>query len=143
MYSILIPVGTAEAGVSRAVETVESFPGQGELSVIVVHVSSDIDFVGSDGSYVSIDHEELTVPGAVEDTVSAFDDRGIPVELMVREGEPVDEILEIIDEEAIDHVIIPDKRRSPVGKVFFGGTTLSLIRDSVAPVTVVPAIETE
>ncbi|UTF55756.1 universal stress protein [Natronosalvus rutilus] len=139
MYSVLVPIGTADAGVSRAVETIASFPGRDELSVVIVHVARDVDFIGSDGSYVSLDQEDLSLPSAVESAMEAFEDRGISAQLVVREGDEVDEILETINDESIDQVVVPDKRRSPVGKVIFGGTTLSLIRNSPAPVTVVPS----
>jgi len=139
MYTVLVPVGAKKAGVSRAVETVTGFPGSDEIEVVIVHVSKDIDVVGSDGGHVKIDHQDLSLPDAVEDAIAGFESAEIPVSFELRSGDPVDEILEIITEREVDHVIIPDKRRTPLGKVVFGGTTLPLVRDSPAPVTVVPA----
>lgn len=138
MYRILLPVGTAEAGTEEAVDTITSLPGTDDLAVVVVHVSKDVDLYGPDGSHVSIDREDLQLPAPVENTVTGLRERGITVDLDVRSDETtVSGIQKAIEVHEADQLVVPARRRSPVGKIVLGSTTLQLLHRSPVPVTVV------
>lgn len=52
-------------------------------------------------------------------------------------GDSADHILAIAEEEGVDHVFIPGRRRSPTGKAVFGNTAQQVILNFAGPVTVV------
>lgn len=134
MYTIVVPVGGDEHGIERAAAFVGGLPG--DASVIVVNARKDIDVVGSEGGRVSIDHEDLTVPETVDLAADAFAEYDVPVERELRVGDPTEAVLDAATEHDADQIVVPTKKRSPVGKFVFGSVTLELIRESPVAVTI-------
>ncbi|WP_418286457.1 universal stress protein [Halorubrum sp. DTA46] len=135
MYTVVLPINTQDHALEDAIYFVKSLPG--EISVVVTHSRKDIDIVGSDGGRVSIDHEDFEIPDAFEGAVSALTEAGLDVTKDVRVGEATEQIVEAIRDHDADQLVLPARKRSPVGKAIFGSRTLDLIHDSPVPVTIV------
>jgi|GEM_PF-2441713 nucleotide-binding universal stress UspA family protein len=135
MYTVVLAIDTQDHALEDAIDFVKSLPG--EVSVVVTHSRKDIDVVGSDGGRISIDHEEFEIPDAFGAAVSALTEAGLDVTEDVRVGEVTEQIVEVICEHDADQLVLPARKRSPVGKAVFGSRTLDLIHDSPVPVTIV------
>lgn len=144
MFRIVIPVDPNEERAMEAVAYVTGLLEDGpaasadDLDVTVLNVFEEFTAV-DDGGRVSSD--ELYDPDAVPDSVDAVRDAleaaGIDVEVVRRHGEPAEEIVEFADSVDAQTIVIPTRKRSPVGKAVFGSVTQAVILESDRPVTVV------
>ncbi|MFW5959190.1 MAG: universal stress protein, partial [Natronomonas sp.] len=62
---------------------------------------------------------------------------GIAVDLVRRHGDPGEEIVEYADSVDADSIVIPTRKRTPVGKAVFGSVTQDVILNAKQPVTIV------
>jgi len=63
---------------------------------------------------------------------------GVPLEIVVIHGDPVDMIIKIAEERHSDHIILGRTGDSRVRQAIFGSTPAHLMQESPVPVTVVP-----
>lgn len=133
MHTVVIPVDADRAGIDMAVSYVSSL--QGDRRAIVTHVKPDIDVMGSDGGHVSVDSDEFEVPETVGTLERALSDAGVPTEVEIRGGDVVEQTLSVASSYDADQLIVPTKKRSPVGKFVFGSRTVDFVRQSPLPVT--------
>ncbi|WP_254761904.1 universal stress protein [Natrinema marinum] len=145
MYRIVIPIDTDEERALHAVDYVMDFVAADgpvddpdELAVTVVNVFEKFTAV-DEGSRVTSD--ELYDPDSIPDAVATVRDEleaaGIDVEVVRRHGDPADEIVNCADSVDADVLVVPTRKRSPVGKAVFGSVTQEVILETDRPVTVV------
>lgn len=70
--------------------------------------------------------------------VAMVGDSGVPCEVVVTHGDPVDTIIRIVDERKTDHIVLGRTGDSRVRQAIFGSTPAHLVQEAPVPVTVVP-----
>ncbi|WP_076148734.1 universal stress protein [Natrinema saccharevitans] len=112
MYQVVIPIDTNEERAMHAVD---------------------------EGSRVTSDelYDPDDLPTAVRVARDELEDIGIETEVVRRHGDPADEIIEYADSVDADVLVVPTRKRSPVGKAVFGSVTQDVILETNRPVTVV------
>ncbi len=63
---------------------------------------------------------------------------GVPVEIVVTHGDPVDMIIKITADRKSDHIVLGRTGDSRVRQAIFGSTPGHLVQEAPVPVTVVP-----
>ncbi len=63
---------------------------------------------------------------------------GVPVEVLVTHGDPVDTIIKLVADRRSDHIVLGRTGDSRVRQVIFGSTPGHLVQAAPVPVTVVP-----
>ncbi|WP_415379742.1 universal stress protein [Halosimplex sp. TS25] len=128
MYTVLLPVDTAESRATAQVETAIELPNAGaEVEVVLLHVFSEAD------------RAEKTSPiqlRAGERAHERLRDAGVAVEPMSRHGDPATEILEAAEEVGANMILLGGRKRSPLGSVLFGSVSQEVTLDADRPVVV-------
>jgi len=145
MYHIVIPIdkdGTRSAAAVQFVSDLGDESGLGvdfdELSVTVVNVFKEFQAIDDGGNVDSEElYDESEFPDSIERIREQFAEAGIEVDLVRRHGDPGDEIAEYAEEVDADTIVIPGRKRSPVGKAVFGSVTQDVILNADQPVTIV------
>lgn len=145
MYHIVIPIdedGTRAAAAAQFVTSLGDESGLGadldDLSVTVVNVFKEFKAIDDGGNVRSEDlYDEDEFPESVESARDRLAEAGIEVDLVRRHGDPGDEIVEYAEEVDADTIVIPGRKRSPVGKAVFGSVTQDVILNADRPVTIV------
>lgn len=145
MYQIVIPVDEDESRAKNAAEFVTELIGESGLdvdpesiSVSVVNVFKEFQAIDDGGNVQSKDlYDEDALPESVVSARDLLVAAGVSVDIERRHGDPADEIVEYADSVDADTIIIPGRKRSPVGKAVFGSVTQDVILDSDRPVTIV------
>lgn len=65
------------------------------------------------------------------------EDAGIDTNVVLTAGKPSKKILEVAEEETVDHIVMGSRGRSGVGRVLFGSVAESVTRRASVPVTIV------
>jgi nucleotide-binding universal stress UspA family protein len=63
---------------------------------------------------------------------------GVPVEVIVRHGDPVDMLIEIAQDRGSDHIVLGRTGDSRVRQALFGSLPAQMVQVAPVPVTVVP-----
>lgn len=145
MYHIVIPVDEDE---TRAIAAVQFVTGLGDesgldvnledVSVSVVNVFEEFQAIDEGGNVSSDDlYEEDKYPDSVVTVRDELTDAGLSVDLVRRHGDPGDEVVEYADSVDADNIVVPGRKRSPVGKAVFGSVTQDIVLDADMPVTIV------
>lgn len=135
-YVALLPVDTETNRARRAVDAVESLPGDpSEITAVVLHVVEP--FHGTDeGPMVETDdlYDGDELPESAEVAVEMLEDAGVGVETRRIEGDPSQTILNVAQELDVDGIVMSGRKRSPTGKVLFGSTVQSVLLSADRPV---------
>ena len=140
---ILVPLGTHEAD-QAVLPTVAAVARDGGATVRLLRVYPVPDLVvGSHGrivAYADQEMDNLSRRGvmdleAIADTTLA----GVPVETVVRFGDPVEEILTEADAFGTDLIALTTTDRSRLRRALFGGTTDDVTRKAAVPALVLRA----
>ncbi|ELY38957.1 universal stress protein [Natronorubrum tibetense] len=145
MYQFVIPVDEDETRAKNAAEYVTELIGESgldvgpeSLSVSVVNVFKEFKAIDDGGNVKSKDlYDEDALPESMVTVRDLLTAAGVSVDLERRHGDPADEIVEYADSVDADTIIVPGRKRSPVGKAVFGSVTQDVILDSDRPVTIV------
>jgi nucleotide-binding universal stress UspA family protein len=140
MYRILLPVEPDDEANIRLAEVISEMPLEpAEVEIFLLSVFEDRDIQDLDGGRISSEaiFEWSEMPEAVEQLSSYLQERGFTVEEGRTLGEPAREILEMANEKNAQRIVMGGRKRTPVGKVLFGGVTQSVILESKTPVTIV------
>ncbi|SDK53421.1 universal stress protein [Natronorubrum texcoconense] len=145
MYQIVIPVDEDETRAKNAAEFVTELTDESGLdvdteriSVSIVNVFKEFKAIDEGGNVKSKDlYDEDALPESMVIVRDALVAAGVSVDLERRHGDPADEIVEYADSVDADTIIVPGRKRSPVGKAVFGSVTQDVILDSDRPVTIV------
>lgn len=139
MYRILVPVDRDQARADTVVETLTRLPfDTSAVEIVVLSVFEEMKGVDDIGGGVDTEElfEDVDLPESVPTVMDALENAGFSVTLRREHGEPGDVILDVAQENNVDHVVMSGRRRSPVGKTIFGSTTQSVILGIDKPVTV-------
>ncbi|WP_440767015.1 universal stress protein [Natronorubrum sp. DTA7] len=145
MYQIVIPVDEDETRAKNAAEFVAELIGESGLdvdpeniTVSVVNVFKEFKAIDDGGNVKSKDlYDEDALPESMVTVRDLLDAAGVSVDLERRHGDPADEIIDYADSVDADTIVVPGRKRSPVGKAVFGSVTQDVILDSDRPVTIV------
>lgn len=119
----------------------ELFPDSTFVLVHVINPSdASVSVDGSipsfpDGWYEQRQEQAQQAFGDIED-LAARD--GIETEQVVEIGRPARTILDVIDAEAIDHVVMSSHGRQGFSRLILGSTAESVVRCASVPVTIAP-----
>jgi nucleotide-binding universal stress UspA family protein len=145
MYHIVIPVDEDEARASAAVRFVTGLADESglnvnldDLSVSVLNVFAEFKAIDEGGNVSSGDlYDEDKFPDSVLTARDQLAEAGVSVELARRHGEPGEEIVDYAESVEADGIVVPGRKRSPVGKAVFGSVTQDIVLDAEIPVTIV------
>lgn len=145
MYQIVIPIDEDETRATSAAEFVTDLGDESGLdadfdniSVAIVNVFKEFQAVDDGGNVRSEDlYDEDDFPDSVLTARDHLAAAGVAVDVERRHGDPADEIVDYAESIDADTVIIPGRKRSPVGKAVFGSVTQDIILNGDLPVTVV------
>lgn len=138
MYHVLLPVDADEGRAARAAEAIESLPRESEsIAVTILTVFEEFD-VNEEGGRASSEalYDRVDPPPAVERIRDRFERAGIETTTRREHGDVADTILGVAAELDVDVIVIPGRKRSPVGKAVFGSTTQDVLLGADRPVTV-------
>ncbi|WP_123535012.1 universal stress protein [Halosimplex salinum] len=128
MYTVLLPVDTAESRATAQVETAIGLPdAASSVEVELLHVFDEAD------------RTEDPSPLQLRSGEQAYDrlrEAGLSVETTARFGDPASEILAAADEADADMILLGGRKRSPLGSVLFGSVSQEVTLDSPRPVVV-------
>lgn len=144
MYHIVIPIDEDETRARTAAEFVADLGDEsgldadlGDVSVSIVNVFKEFQAVDEGGNVQSRDlYDEDEFPDSVVTARDLLAAAGVAVDVERRHGDPAEEIIDYAESVDADTIVIPDRKRSPVGKAVFGSVTQDVILDADRPVTV-------
>ncbi|WP_226007034.1 universal stress protein [Natrinema salinisoli] len=145
MYQIVIPIDEDESRAITAAEFVTDLGDESslgadldEISVSIINVFKEFKAVDDGGNVRSEDlYDEDSFPDSVATARDHLAAAGVDVDIERRHGEPADEIVDYAESIDADTIVIPGRKRSPVGKAVFGSVTQDIILNADSPVTIV------
>lgn len=144
VYQIVIPINTDEERAIQAADHVTGMVEGGpiedsdELVVTLCNVFEEFTAVDDGGRVSSAElFDPDDAPDAVVTVHEVFEDSGIDADVVRRHGEPAAEIVDCAESTDADMIVIPTRKRSPVGKAVFGSVTQNVILETDRPVTVI------
>lgn len=142
MKTILVPVDLSPFSNEIAMEAVKLAKITGGKIILLHVVSLDIGFIIGDVGFQYLpelektaleeDAKELT---KLQEIIAA---EGVEVESLVKQGIPVDTILEQVIETGSDVIVIGSKGHGTLYEAFVGSVCRDVIKDSKVPVFVIP-----
>lgn len=145
MYHIVIPVDEDQTRATTAAQFVTDLGDESsldadldEISVSVVNVFKEFEAIDEGGNVQSEDlYDEDKFPDSAVTVRDHLTETGIAVDLMRRHGEPAEEIIDYANSVDADTIVIPGRKRSPIGKAVFGSVTQDVILNAGRPVTII------
>ncbi|SER38449.1 universal stress protein [Natrinema salaciae] len=145
MYQIVVPIDEDETRATNAADFVTGLGDEAgldadldDIAVSIVNVFKEFQAIDDGGNVQS---EDLYDEDEIPDSVAAARDRlaaaGVAVDVERRHGDPGEEIVEHAGSIGADTIVIPGRKRSPVGKAVFGSVTQDVILNATQPVTIV------
>jgi len=144
LETVLLALGpNDDTRIEELARTVTDIAGPSNATVVLAHVftpeeyeeaTNRLDFVDSADADVDEVAQRLSTMREVE---KALNDAGIDYRITGRIGEHGARIVDMAEEENVDHIIVGGRRRSPTGKAVFGSTAQHVLLESPAPVTFV------
>lgn len=140
MYSaIVIPTDGsrhAEAAAKRACRLASSFDATVHIVAVVdTGLFGSVRLPGDAGSATSLLTEEAE--GNVQHLADIAREMGLEVQTDIRDGTPVDEILDYIEDHGADVVVMGSRGRGGIDRMVLGSVTEGVIRYSETDVLVV------
>jgi nucleotide-binding universal stress UspA family protein len=74
----------------------------------------------------------------IDPLASIVREAGVPLEVIVRHGDPVDMLIEIAEDRGSDHIVLGRTGDSRVRQAIFGSLPAQMVQVAPVPVTVVP-----
>ena len=142
MKTILVPVDLSPFSNEIAMEAVKIAKITGGKLILLHVVSLDIGFIIGDVGFQYLPELEKT---ALEEDAKELNKlqeiiaaEGIQVEAIVKQGIPVDTILEQVEETGADTIVIGSKGHGTLYEAFVGSVCRDVIKDAKVPVVVIP-----
>lgn len=135
MYdAILFPTDGSEGSTSARDHALELAADQGAT----LHALYVVEALSHEASVHNMVLEELTGRGEalVEAVAELGDERGVPVETAVLEGDPAATIVDYAEANGIDVIVMPTRGHSELTKAVLGSVTDEVIRMGTVPVVV-------
>lgn len=143
MSEILVGVDRSDHS-RRAVEFAVAHALERTGSVAIVHVIPWSPFSFNTPTENEHRHaqKEAEIAAATEQVIDPLAglvrEAGVPLEVVVTHGDPVDTIIKIAEERHSDHIVLGRTGDSRVRQAIFGSTPGHLVQEAPVPVTVVP-----
>jgi nucleotide-binding universal stress UspA family protein len=141
---ILLPLDgseMSEQALRYAVQIAENF--QAQLTILRVMVPLAKSYRGGSASISVIESAENEIRNIIleylKDLEAKIEMRNIPVQTVLREGNPSQQILQFIDKNKIDLVVMSTRGETGVTRWLLGSVTDHVVRGADVPVVVVPA----
>lgn len=143
MSEILIGVDGSDHS-RRAVEFAVARAHERDGSVAIVHVIAWSPFSFNTPTENEHRHAQKAaeISAATEQVIDPLaalvKEAGVPFEVFVIHGDPVDTIIKLVGERHSDHIVVGRTGDSRVRQAIFGSTPAHLVQEAPVPVTVVP-----
>ena len=143
MSEILVGVDSSDQS-RRAVAFAAERAHQLDRSVLVVHVIpwSPFSFNTPEENEHRSTRRAEEIAAATEQIIEPMAalarEKGVPVETIVKHGDPVDLLIEIAAKRSSDHIVLGRTGDSRVKQALFGSTPSQVVQQATVPVTVVP-----
>lgn len=143
MPEILVGVDQSEQS-RRAVEFAAKRASELDRSVVVVHVIHWSPFSFNTPEENEHRHQmrkaeiEAATTQIIEPLADLARETGVTVDTVVKHGDPVDMLIQIAKERAVDHVVLGRSGDSRVKRAFLGSIPAHVVQHAPVPVTVVP-----
>ena len=143
MSEILVGVDRSDHS-RRAVEFAVAQALERTGTVVIVHVIpwSPFSFNTPTENEYRHTQKQAEIAAATEQVIDPLAglvrEAGVPLEVVVIHGDPVDAIISIVEERGSDHIVLGRTGDSRVRRAIFGSTPGHLVQEAPVPVTVVP-----
>jgi nucleotide-binding universal stress UspA family protein len=144
MYDrILVPTDGSE-GMDRVVDHAADVASRRDAAVDVLYVVDDRAFLTLDAGMQDEATSQLREQGseAIRAAAARFEDEGVDVDRTIREGDPAEEILAFLDEQATDLVVM-GTRRGEFEQSMLGSVSRQVVESTETPVLTVPVADAE
>ena len=142
MKTILVPVDLSPFSNEIAMEAVKVAKITGGKIILLHVVSLDIGFIIGDVGFQYLPELEKTALEEDAKELSKLQDiiaaQGVEVESLVKQGIPVDTILEQVEETGADTIVIGSKGHGTLYEAFVGSVCRDVIKDAKVPIVVIP-----
>jgi nucleotide-binding universal stress UspA family protein len=134
---ILVAVDFSDVS-DRALEHALELAASLGAKVTVVHAYQIPIYDFPDGTIVpSAEHASAIAEAAqrhMDAMIARHKDRGVPLDAVLRQGAPADEILAVAKERGHDLIVIGTHSRGPFGRAFYGDVAMHVQRAATLPV---------
>jgi len=144
LETVLLALGPSDdTRTEELSETATDIAGATGATVVLAHIFTPEEFEEATdllefADSADADVDEVTKRlSTVRDVQQTLEDAGVDYRITGRIGEHGARIVDIAEEENVDHVIVGGRRRSPTGKAVFGSTAQHVLLESPCPVTFV------
>ncbi|SFC61396.1 Nucleotide-binding universal stress protein, UspA family [Halobiforma haloterrestris] len=134
---VLVPLDGSDHGFAGLEYSLESFPDASITALSVVDPTHDhTATVGSSES--PMERAEAQRDAVLERAIDRAGDHGREIRTLGRTGRPHTEILTVVTDEDIDHVVLGSHGESPITSPFLGHVSEAVLRRSPVSTTIVP-----
>lgn len=135
---ILVPLDFSENSI-KALEAAISLSKETETTILLVNV---IELTYDFASQAEIALTSLHRDGEaeMEKIIKGYENKKIPMQYVVLEGTAAISIARIAEEEQVDLIVMGTQGASGIKKTLIGTVTVNLVKESVCPVLVIPAL---
>jgi len=144
LETVLLALGPSDdTRTEELSETATDIAGATGATVVLAHIFTPEEFEEATDRLEFADSADADVDevtkrlSTVRDVQQTLEDAGVDYRITGRIGEHGARIVDIAEEENVDHVIVGGRRRSPTGKAVFGSTAQHVLLESPCPVTFV------
>lgn len=148
MYKRVMVALDGTAGSEQVLPWVRGLALREGASIVLLHVCPEPKVVVSDGKVMSfVDQEEARLrqaaTGYLAKVAESLRETGLPVEVVVRFGEPAETILAVAEDVGADLIALATHGRSGLGRVVHGSVATWILRRTDVPVLVLRREETQ
>jgi len=137
---ILVPFDDSEPAREALAYAFDLFPDE-EFVVLAVVDPASLSSIPNTADDADTDHDAEEFLDDAADQLAAAetiaDEHGVDVDTRTRTGTPAQQIIDVAECDAIDHVVIGSHGRSGVARILLGSVAEVVVRHSPVPVTVV------
>ena len=128
MYRVLVPLDSSERRATAQAKAVTALPdAENAVTAVLLHVFER----RADAAAAPV--TQLSSGSLVRDELAEAD---VDVATVSRQGDPIEEILDVARERDVDCIVVGGRKRSSLGKLLFGSVTQAVILNSNRPVMV-------
>ncbi len=115
-----------------------------DASVIALHIFEPLRHLDDVGPETAFEQVMEEVRGRLESKwIEPCDERSVPVETLLVEGDTADEVLRVAHERNVSLIVLGARRMSAVKAMVLGSTSKAVLHSASQPVTIVHAPASE